>query len=207
MLWVAGSEFDTCGTPLSLYGEQYRANDIESADTQYLRVTTAEGATITFVSTHAVTDPLGPIIEFVFEKGRIEWEAYTGKPGLVFDASEGAEALAEELRDDNVNEKHLPYLYVCRAIREGGIPPVTIENALQHTQCIDALFSGVPIVQVEKPFLETRVPADDHDPRPLTYIMGIDEVIHRMYAEEISFFESGASWAAAGKEVAVQRLA
>jgi len=45
MLYVAGPDRHGSAEPDEVYGENYRAKDIESSDTQHLRVTTTGGVT------------------------------------------------------------------------------------------------------------------------------------------------------------------
>jgi len=73
MLYIAGEEKHTSAYPETIYSENYRAKDIESADTQYLYIKTLNQIEIYFMVTHACLQIFHPVTEYIFEKGKIIW--------------------------------------------------------------------------------------------------------------------------------------
>ncbi len=71
MFFVLGDKANTSIYPVEVSAKCYRANNIETYDTIYLRATVAGGGEILFYSTHAAKDGYGPIFEYKFEKGII----------------------------------------------------------------------------------------------------------------------------------------
>ena len=203
MLYVAGSSRQAAARPVKLYGENYRVKEIESADTQFLRIDTLEGPLLTFMTSHATVETRSPRTEYTFEKGRILWSADGGGRMEVFRGSPESAEPEESLDNGEVDIHHLPYLDTVQAIRQGREPLCTIDNAMAHTMCVDALFTRCDLVQVDESFAKTRRPFSDTDDSSITWLPGIDELMERMYGEEKSYYETGAPWAKPGKEVSV----
>lgn len=202
LLYVAGADERSSAEPVRVYGENYRANDIESADTQYLRIRTREGCLIIFAATHAANVRRDPVAEFLYEGGRVTWELDGNGRTKVYEG--GAAEPSEEL-DNGPGEVHdLPYLGVIDALRRGGEPVATIRNCMQHTRCIDALFtsaSGItqipaPAVRVDPSYGPANGPRSQ-----LTWVPGIEDLMARMYEADLSLAEAGAEWGKAGTEV------
>jgi hypothetical protein len=197
LLYTAGPSAHESAQPLTLVGENYRANPIESADTQFLRVHTAQGPVLEILATHACQQIEGPLISWELEEGRIEWsalgrvviyqkgveqEVLTVAPGLGLDV-----ALASTLESLKTKTTAL-----C-----------TIDNSWQHVACVEALF-GQPVVTIPPQFLKTEQVQLDYSisgaapgTAVQTSIVGIDEAIRRGWLEGRSFFELGQPWAVA----------
>jgi predicted dehydrogenase len=199
LLYVAGVDLRSSATPARIYGENYRAKGIESADTQFLRISTREGPVLTYMVTHSATVMRGPTAEYRFERGLIRWETAEGNVRAEVRAGDpgaGTELpVVETLENDQNEASELPYQAVSRAIREGGEPIATIHNSLQHTMCVDTLFTKCPIIPIGAEHTRT----DGTDPA-LTHIVGIDDLLARMYERAESYSEAGALWARRGVE-------
>ena len=198
LLYVAGASSGDSATPASIYCENFRAKEIESADTQFLRVQTAEGSVLTFMATHSTEGQQNPLMEYLFEGGRITWTVDDDGLTSVY---RGDEAV-EELRNGGGDIHHLPYLNVIEAIRTDSAAISGIANCLQHVQCVDALFSG-GVRQVEPAFCRALAAGTGDIESSITVIKGVEELMHRMYREELSYHEAGAEWATKGWEVEV----
>ncbi|MBI4978525.1 MAG: Gfo/Idh/MocA family oxidoreductase [Spirochaetes bacterium] len=209
MLYVAGRTHHGSAGMRSLYGENYRAKDIESADTQFVRVITNTGVPLTFIVTHATPSMKGPVAHFHFESGRVEWtfegEGHTrvfandtrdGK--LIDEFSNGSDSLAVRVIEDT-----------AAAVAEKREPLCTIHNAMQHTQCIDALFRS-PITGIASRYTE-RLPvtrefydADADVTGAFNIVINeIDPLIERMFREKKSFSETGVPWGEPGVTTAL----
>lgn len=192
LLYVAGPDQASSATPIRLYGENFRAKAIESADTQYVRIQTKEGPVLVFMVTHACTVNSGPVAEFTYERGAIRWSMENGRG-----KAEVHHASSVETLDNGPADAHdLPYLGVIRAIREGGQPAATIENCIQHTMCVDALFSRCDLAAVPSGYTATQT-----GETTVTHIPGIETLMERMYDRGQSYHEAGAPWARPGQEI------
>jgi predicted dehydrogenase len=202
MLYVAGDTLEESAYPVSLYGENYRAQRIESADTQYLRLTTDNGVEIGFIASHATSTAVGPVSEFVFERGIVR-----------FDASEGSEAYSLEsdqagvrpelfAAQDPAQNRIDAFLDTFDAIEGDRPPKCTIENALPHSLSVQTLFEeACPVRDVAPEHRKDLIV----DGEVNTVIDSIEGFVDRMFREDCSFAEAGAPWAAPGRSVKVTR--
>lgn len=191
LLWVAGPSETESASPRRLYGEQYRAKEIESADTQYLRVETDEGAVLCFAATHSCREYWGPVETWGFEHGTIRWDGSArGRTEITY-----ADGEVERL-DNGTDDIHaLPYLGVLEAIAVSGRPAAVIENCIQHTACVDTLFRCCPITAVGGGHTRT-----DRGANVVISILGAEDLVKRMHEAGTSFHEAGAPWARKGVE-------
>ncbi len=202
LLYVAGADGRSSAEPVRVYGENYRANDIESADTQYLRIRAREGCLIIFAATHAANVRRDPVAEFEYEGGRVTWELEGNGRTRVYEGS--AAAPSEEL-DNGAGDVHdLPYFGVIDALTRGEEPIATVDNCIQHTRCVDALFtraSGVARIPDSAVRVDEAYGPPGGPKSPLTWVPGIDELMARMYERDLSFAEAGVAWGRSGTEV------
>ncbi len=212
LLYLAGPSRHESALPVKIYGENYHAQDIESADTQYIRCTTADGIELSFAVTHATEDVDGPHIECLFEKGRISWTMEKGATRIYNEKGELTESFdnGESPLFRTVFEKTL------RALEEGERPLCHIGNAFQHTVCINYLYRATEGINdlpeewkqnnkvTHEPYLgySSNVKLDPNAVN--TVIVGIDEAMKEMWDKGgISFFEAGLPWAKEGKTLDV----
>lgn len=201
MLYVAGSTRDETALPVELYGEQYRAQEIESSDTQFIRGRTADGIILTYAATHASVELMGPETEFIFRSGRIRWSPKA--PSRVYLDTPRGEELIEEIPPPSINASTGVFIDAALALTEKRPPVCTIENARQHTALVESLFRTVPIAAIPPALLEThRGWGDWTDPNAEgdnTAVPGIEELCRRILASGSGFWELGAPWAVQGK--------
>jgi len=197
MLYLAGPSRHESAAPAEVYGENYRVQrGIESADTQFLRVATAEGAVLLFTTTHAV-DKGHPewSAEVHGEKGMARWawsrtEIYTGRAGQY--------ALRETVTDGDTPTGVQAYAAALSAVAGKSTPLCVVDNAMQHTMCVEKSFaSSEGVTPVPDAFVES---ADGESGRN-DYVPGILPLMQRMMDEEKSFFEAGVEWGRKSKTV------
>lgn len=70
MLFVLGED-GAAAMPKTIHGELYRANDIENYDTCKVDLTMPDGATLHYLTSHAVDTNLNPTYHFHFEKADV----------------------------------------------------------------------------------------------------------------------------------------
>ena len=197
MLYVAGSSTQTSAVPGKIYGECYRAKDIESADTQYVRVQTTDGVQIVLMASHAVSRDREIEAEYCYEKGKIIWKD-SGQT-VVYFYDDGKERAVETFDNGKVAIEFLVYRNVIQAIQQDETPLCTMDNAFSHTVCVDKLFeSSGDITTVAETYCKrTETPAKEDR----SYIKGLNRLMDNMYREEKSFYDSGVPWAVKSQTV------
>jgi len=197
MLYVAGPSLQTSAVPSEIYGECYRVKDIESADTQYVRVQTTGGVQVVLMASHAVSQDREIEAEYWYEKGKIIWKD-SGKTA-VYLHDNGKERAVETFDNGKVAIEFLVYRNVITAIQQGEEPLCSIDNAFSHTICVDKLFeSSGDITTVDDKYGEKTETAEKDDD---TFIKGLNGLMDKMYREEKSFYESGVPWATKSQTV------
>ncbi len=200
MLYVAGEQADCSAAPISVYGENYRAQNIESADTQYLRIETDTGVTIRFMASHATAITRNPVTEYDFEDGRVIWTSDDNGATCIFAGKGPCQHLIETLDNEDGDMHLLPFLSAIEAAEGGHRPLATIGNCLQHTMCVNALFAPPNVINdISAPYAEIS----DKPRRGNVVIRGIEELMARMYEQDQSFAEAGAPWGREGAEAIV----
>jgi predicted dehydrogenase len=186
MLYVAGASPNETASPVRIYAENYRAHQIQSADTQFLRLHTAEGVEIVFATTHACSSQKHPVTEYRFEGGRIEWDM-EGTTRLYED---GAAEPSESWDNNGVEVHYASFLDFFASLTEDREPVASIGNSLAQVFVVENAFASSGRVVPVGP---------DHrsidSNRGLVSIDGIEDAVERAYVEGESFFEQGLPWA------------
>lgn len=206
MLYVSGSLPDESAEIESVYGENYRVKDIESADTQFIRVKTKAGVSIEFITTHATLESEGPVTRFDFEKGYIVWDEQKNALASVYEGRGDSAKLIEEIDAGDIPRVHRVFENVCTAINEDKQPLCTIHNAYQHTLCVENSFASsngvnkidakyTKRIKAEKEAYDTTLDASSAEH---VVIDGIEDVIRSMYENSKSFYEASMPWAKEG---------
>lgn len=203
MLYVAGDSHDTAAWPAEIYAENYRANAIESADTQFARIVTDTAVTITFVASHAVRMNQPPYSEFRFERATVAWDPergtrvvggsweLPGTPGSGFDGL--------ELHD-------YPLADLLHAVAGGRAPRSSIENAVQHVASVEGAFTssgGVHAIPRECVVVEEgRLEDSSGAPQArLTVVQGLEDILMRCFETGQGPAELGVEWACPGRRI------
>lgn len=186
MLFLAGSEERQAATPVSVEAELYRANNIESADTAYLRVVTDTGIPLLFYSTHACTETLNPEIIVRGTNGTIRWT----RAGSVVESKDGTtreqkpmerRVLREQLMNSLLDTVHGGASFYC-----------DLETAAQQTIVVNAAHEACEIFSVPGQTLR------GDDGSVITVIPGIEEELNRAFEKERSFHDGNVPWARPG---------
>lgn len=180
MLYVAGDGPDRCAAPSMIYAENYHIADIESADTQFVRLRTSTGVEILFVATHGATELVEPITEYVFEAGEFRW-TYTGE--ISFRSKNAGSSFHEVFHDDVGDAHDLPFIEAA-GILSGKTPRSTIDNALDHARAVDSAFNasgGVARIRLD------GTPVD------------LNTAVRTAFETRSGFAELGLEWARRGR--------
>lgn len=189
MLFLTSDQPNQLATPTSVRAELYAGHDIEAEDTASLVVETEQGATISFAATLCPVDLAGPRIEIVGEKGSAVWEV--GKGGGVMISYEDGSSEQMEAGDD-VNRRMMDNFLA--AIRGEAELNSSLEMCRNFTLVINGAFESAG---------RTRRIADDYLTRTpdgesvATIIDGIDDLVNRAAADQVTFSDLAAPWATA----------
>ena len=204
MIYIAGESRHESGEPAEVYGESYRANRITSADTQFIRITTRTGCVITEIASHACDERHDPYTDYRFENGKIVWE-FDGPTHLYTKQGNGYR-LEEDWDNGDMNVRHLPVLATIDSIRNQVPPLSTIDNAMQHTMCIEAIFRD-GVIPIPAEYLDEKILENHTNPSwagsPTTYVKGIVPLVKRLFRQERSYHEAGLPWARPGITVPI----
>ena len=143
MLYVLGDVPGTAATPSLAEVRLLRANAIETFDTVSMRLRAA-GADLFFHASHTIDKGVGPIFEYVFEKGVVR---YVQGDGAHFVAT-FADGTTVDYGDPFADQWRKLTDCLSRAIDPSlPPPPCTIATAMAHTRCIEAL-KAIPVEAV-----------------------------------------------------------
>jgi predicted dehydrogenase len=185
-LFLAGAELNAAATPTSIQAELYHANEIESADTAALRITTAEGPDVLFLTTHAPEQNLAQDIHVLGDQGRIHWELHRSSTLHLADGR--SESLPAELYERYYDNVFLS----LRELVAGGQPRWCSDaQAAVHTLCVNGAHEGSAVLPIPAGQIRQE-PAGDST---VQIIDGLDEMFDRCFAEEKLPAELGAPWA------------
>jgi hypothetical protein len=203
LLYIAGETHDESAIPKEIYGENFRAKNIDSADTQFVRVITENNIKLTYIVTHSCRKMFGPIAEFIFENGKILWD-FTGEldgKAMVYKKVDGEYKLIDEFDNRPTPIHVLVFKNMFDAVDNNTQPLSNINNAYQHVICVNKSFDN-GVKQVDEKYTDALpVEKEAYDPtldvskEKNIVIKNIEETIEKMYNEEKSFSEIKAEWA------------
>ena len=209
MLFLAGTTYAKSATPASVYGENYRAKPIESADTQFVRVKTVTGAVIEFWCSHAGEHHIDIEMILTFERGEIKIRCTEGFSSYVIAPAQGVPESAIELVENEEADAEIRFRVFAESIeaaKRGESPVSSIENAAIHTLVIESLFERCsPVRLVSKVFIQSIPDTSDGDSsvHGTNVIKGLESISADCFERRLSYHEAGAKWAHAGIEVSL----
>jgi hypothetical protein len=173
MLFLLGSEINRSIEIIDAEARLWKARpDIDNYDAAAVRLRTVKNTELLFFTAHCVEEKnIGPMGDFVFEKGAIHFET---KEGVDFVArfNDGREK-------PYAIDKGKPFQKLYDAIESaaGGKPPVcTLETAKVHTQCV-AMVQNFPINKPGPEKLCKNIDGEDE----YYYISGLSDVFIKSY--------------------------
>ena len=195
MLFLLGAEMDTAACPETVSGSLYRARDIETFDTCFLRGSFADGCTLLFCASHVAERRIDPRFEYRFEKGTVFFDENTdGVVRAVF-RDQSVKAYGEPQSDAEIRRK---LLAMVDAARTGKRPMCGIGAALPHLRVCDALLRGMDIAAFPTELIAIRTA----EPAGL-YVKGLDKAMESFYRTTQPPGESSTSWAAREKAMRI----
>ena len=214
MLYIAGSGRNESAFPVEVYGENYRANNIEAADTQFIRIRTENDIPILMMVSYATEKRIPPFSEFLYEHGKITWQRDPNGKTKIYAKEGKSYTLIEELDNGDISLTERVFLDVIDAIHNVRDPLSNIDNSLQHTVCIGGLLESSPeITEIDQRFiLRKEVQAGqtfyEKKPSPATQVIirDIEKIITDMFQKNRSFSEAEIAWAKPGKTVLIPKV-
>ncbi|MDR2102208.1 MAG: Gfo/Idh/MocA family oxidoreductase [Treponema sp.] len=177
MLFLLGRDRHSSADVRSVQAELWRARpDIENYDAAAVRIRTGEDTELLFFTAHCIEKPhIGPLGEYVFEKGIIRWGENSGDE-FTAHFSDGQ---TKSYRP-GAEEKKLQKLYdALESVRSGSPPVCTLETARPHLKCVVmAQEFPVQVVPEEKLALGDKDTAD-----PYYYVPGLAQTFSRCYEQ------------------------
>jgi len=214
MLYVAGTAPERTAEITAVYGENYRAKPIESADTQYIRAESSDGVVIHQITTHAARQNVQPVTEYIYEQGKVVWRMEPNGKTAVYEKTAGnAYTLTAEFDDGAVPIQDLVFIDTIEAINKGQRPPCHIGNSLEHLRCVSGSFASSGGAAAVDPCYLEELPAETgvHPHNTLIpgesniVIRGIEETIGAMHERETGFYGFNLAWAKESSTVKIRR--
>ncbi len=174
--YLGGSSQDEMVDLNTLEAGLYRANpEIESFDTAFLKMKSAQGVDMLFVASHVALTNLEPVIEAIGETGSIRWtqESYTirRRDGSMETVTMPSQ---EQIRDNIMDA-------VLKRVADKKALVFTPRRAKLVTSIVNAAHASAPIVPVPSAQVSLVPGKIDGDSRCVWN--GLDDIIRRCYDE------------------------
>jgi predicted dehydrogenase len=186
-LFILGEAPTVSAWPVSVEAELYRARPIETFDAAALRLRTAGGVTIRFLTAHCCRDILGPLFSIHCDEADVEynWERGTG-PGFIVHRPDGS----QEILGQPEAESQEKLWRTVAAVRAGTPVDCPVEAALPHLAVAQAL-RQLPVQEIPPSVCTEYGEAEAAVPVP----EGLDEVFIRAHKNGLLPHEAGgATW-------------
>jgi predicted dehydrogenase len=195
MLFVLGDKMDTAACLKTISGSLYRARNIETFDTCFLRGTFTDGCTMQFCASHTAQRRIDPILEYRFEKGTVSFdENIDGILRASF--SDGKVKEYGEPQSDAMRLQKL--VTMVEPARTGERVMCGIRTVIPHLLVCDAILEGMDITDFPQTY-KVR-----NDKPPGVFIKGLDEVMETFY--QTGAMPDSVSWSAPERTVALKGL-
>jgi len=172
MFFVLGDKPETSAQPQRMKVSVCRANKIENYDTAALDVILKDGVHLQYLATHAAQRNINPSIHYQFEKGYVILDTLSGNDHLIGHFDDGTTVDYGDPQTD-ITYKVWYAIDICRGKKK---PVCTIESALPHLRCINAISQFTPI----RLFDERLIGFDGKE--QLTYVKGLDDLLLHCYS-------------------------
>jgi len=152
-LFMLGSGMATSAEPSQIEAECFKAYDIETFDTTFMKLTVphflGRDVPVFIAVSHATEETAQPVIEYVFENGRI-W-------------CEGDDRLRGELNGkpvefgiigSNLEGYYNKMASLAHCVQNGAEPPCVPQTALPELETVNYLLNSVPVKRFKKESIE-----------------------------------------------------
>lgn len=174
--YLGGSSQDAMVDLETLEAGLYRANpDIESFDTAFLKMKSAQGVDLLFVTSHVAQENLEPIVEVIGDKGRIHWTNASYTLQTEGGISTTVAMPSNEQTRDNIMDA------VLRRVADPKSGVFTPRRAKLLTSIVNAAHASAPIVPVPSEQVSQIAGKTEGDVRCVWN--GLDDIIRTCYDE------------------------
>lgn len=196
MLYFAGSELTRCATPRDVRSELYRAYPIESFDTGFVKVSTAEGVSIYFAVTHAGAELRQPKLVIEGDRGKIVWNFENNS--FVVEPNDAVRSLT--IDNEFTTRKYMVDAVVQRLRGEDAFLCLP-EHARHHTLVVNGLHESSPIHDIPEEYCDFITVKNNQ----FRYIRDIQHTLVECYRKQVFPSELGCPWAgAAGENIVLE---
>lgn len=152
-LFMLGSSMELAAEPSKIEAECFKAFDIETFDTAFIRLTVQDkqgsDLNVFIAVSHCSEDTAGPAVEYIFENGRI-W-------------SDGDDRLHGELNGEqidfgiigsNLEGYYNKMVSLCECAQNDAQPPCTPETALPELKVVNYILNNLPVKHFKNELVE-----------------------------------------------------
>lgn len=135
MFFLAGEFLGKSAQPEKIGAKLFRANDIETYDTALIEVKIRDNISLKFTASHATEENINPLNILYFEKAKIYISEDDGDNSVYAEYSDGTKEKYGATYKDRFKK-----IWYAFDVFEGKKKPVcTVDTALPHLKCINAL--------------------------------------------------------------------
>ena len=187
-MFLCGASQHESALPDTVQAELYRARDIQTFDTAFLRIRAGDVDILIDLS-HSTRENFNPITVLQCEKGVVQWSR--GSASIRY--ADGSEEPFDEQRLQDHNN---PFRNAVEVLRHNAQPLCPPEVARAQTLCINGAHESCPTI--------TTAPKDQieiitRDNTTFHVIKGLDDLIDQSFREGKLLSELGVSWAKASE--------
>lgn len=189
LLYLAGDEEYSSGSPVEITAEAYRAYPIENYDTAACRILTQDHTEILFYASHAVKDNIGPMFELKFSDAEVNYDHSAG----VIKAVSKKGTVKEYGSPDLLPMKKLEY--AVNAVGQRFPILCGPDAARAQTLSINGIQESISgIINFPDSMIDTTQKNERN-------VLGLENMLARCYADNILPSEAGLNWAREGKRI------
>jgi hypothetical protein len=171
MLFLAGPEFRSAANIEKVEGKLYRANEIESTDTAFLKLQTSLGKELFFYCTHACLEQFGPEIVVKGSEGIMKMSHKSVQ--IIPDNGETLKIQADDMRQCMMDA-------IVDVLNGGDSFTVGLDIAKRQTQVVEEIFSKQKVVPLQGELKTSKVSSLS------TYLPDIEKNMRIAFEEENS---------------------
>ncbi len=177
MFFILGKTMDSALAPIETDAFLLRANPIENFDACTIRCKMPGNVDVLFVAAHSIETNVGPVCEYVFEKGKIRLDPLSGDE-TAHDLKGHFVGILENGEVKDYGNPHLgtneKLFLAIEAAREGAAICCPIEAAAVHTRVINDIQENFEIHSAKRDLIKINE-------KNLVYVDGLGEALTDIY--------------------------
>lgn len=193
LFFMLGDQMDTALMPEKVVASVYRAKEIQSFDTCFIKGSFNNGCKFYYIATHSGVEEQDPVFEFEFTNGVVKLSDDKDHQVLRAYFPDGSIKEYGLARSLSVSASKVSGM--ISAIQKQGIVTGTVDSVIPHITVTNAIFDQVDIATFPKELCH-RV----ENPGG-TFVHGLTEQCRKCYDDMLLPSEEGFSWAVKEKEL------